>query len=134
MIFCAGSFSCDGPACWRRCKERGHILRDRSYRVQKQKWTYRDTPSLACPYRKSNPDVLMMQSAEDRQSLNEPGGLDSPSARRVFGQRQVRADAIVVVGVTAEHMTKVPLAEHDDVVKAFPAERSDQALRVAILP
>jgi hypothetical protein len=47
MIFCAGSFSCDGPACCRRCKRAGRILRDRSYSVQKQKWTYRDMPSLA---------------------------------------------------------------------------------------
>jgi hypothetical protein len=31
-------------------------------------------------------------------------------------------------------MPKVPLAKHDDVVKAFPAQRADQALRVAILP
>ena len=76
----------------------------------------------------------MMQSAEDRQSLNEPGGLDSPSARRVFGQRQVRADAIVVVGVTVEHMPKVPLAEHDDVVKTFPPDRTDRPFTISVLP
>jgi hypothetical protein len=64
----------------------------------------------------------MMQAAEDRQSVDNPGRLDSPSARRVFGERQVRAGGIVVVGVTAEHMPKVPLAKHDDVVKAFPPQ------------
>jgi hypothetical protein len=62
----------------------------------------------------------MVQSAEDRHSLDKPRRLDSPSARRVFRERQVRADTVVVVGVTVEHMTKVPLPKHDDVVEAFP--------------
>ena len=44
-----------------------------------------------CPYRKSNPDVLVMQSPEDRQSLDPPGCLDSSSARSVLGKRQMRA-------------------------------------------
>ena len=31
-------------------------------------------------------------------------------------------------------MPQVPLAEHDDMVKALPADRANQALRIAILP
>jgi hypothetical protein len=31
-------------------------------------------------------------------------------------------------------MTQVSLSEHNDVVKALPADRADQTLRVAILP
>ena len=46
----------------------------------------------------------------------------------------MRAGHIVVIDVARQHMTKVPLSEHDDVVKAFPADRSDQTLRVVILP
>jgi hypothetical protein len=64
----------------------------------------------------------MMQSAENRQSLNEPSRLDSPSVRRVLGERQMCADAIVVVGITAKDMPKMRLAKHDDVVKAFPPQ------------
>src|SRR5215208_4217436 len=45
---------------------------------------------VTCPYRKSNPDVLVMQSTYDRQSLNEPSRLDSSPTRRVLGERQVR--------------------------------------------
>jgi hypothetical protein len=32
----------------------------------------------------------------------------------------VRTDAVVVVGVTAKDLSKMPLAEHNDVVEAFP--------------
>ena len=87
-----------------------------------------------CPYRKSNPDVLVMQSPEDRQSFDPSGCLDSSSARSVLGKRQMRADVIVVGGITAERMPKMPLPKHDDVVKAFPPHRSNQALRAAVLP
>ena len=62
-----------------------------------------------------------MQSPEDRPSLDPPGCLDSSSARSVLGKRQMRADVIVVVGITADRMPKMPLPKHDDVVKAFPA-------------
>ena len=75
-----------------------------------------------------------MQSPEDRPSLDAPGCLDSSSARSVLGKRQMRADVIVGVGITGERMPKVPLPKHDDVVKAFPPHRSNQALRAAVLP
>ena len=63
-----------------------------------------------------------------------PAALDSSSARSVLAKRQMRADVIVVVGITAERMPKMPLPKHDDVVKAFPPHRSNQALRAAVLP
>jgi hypothetical protein len=31
-------------------------------------------------------------------------------------------------------MTEVPLSEHDDVVKAFPSDRTDQSFGTSILP
>ena len=46
----------------------------------------------------------------------------------------MRAGRIVVVDVARQHMTQVPLPEHDDVVKALPADRANQTLRIAILP
>jgi hypothetical protein len=33
-----------------------------------------------------------------------------------------------------QHMPQVPLAEHNDMVETFPADRADQALRIAVLP
>ena len=40
-----------------------------------------------CPYRKSNPNVLMMQSAQDRQAENAANGLNTARNRRILAQR-----------------------------------------------
>ena len=40
-----------------------------------------------CPYRKSNPDVLMMQSTQDRQTENAANGLNTARNRRILAQR-----------------------------------------------
>jgi hypothetical protein len=38
-------------------------------------WIARVTPLLACAYRKSNPGILMVQSAQDRMADNASGCL-----------------------------------------------------------
>jgi len=37
-----------------------------------------------CPFRKSYPDVLMMQSGQDRNGDNDTGPLDDPMQRCIF--------------------------------------------------
>jgi hypothetical protein len=37
-----------------------------------------------CPYRKSNPHVLMMQSTKDGPRFDTPGALNEPSNRRIL--------------------------------------------------
>jgi hypothetical protein len=37
-----------------------------------------------CPYRKSNPDVLMVQSAQDRQAENAANSLNTARNRRIL--------------------------------------------------
>ena len=46
----------------------------------------------------------------------------------------MRPSRIIVVDVARQHMTQVPLSEHDDVVKALSSDRTYQPPRVAILP
>ena len=46
---------------------------------------------LPCPFRKFYPDVLMMQSSQDRNGDNDTGPLDCSMQGRVFLQCQVRA-------------------------------------------
>ena len=41
----------------------------------------------ACPYRKSNPDVLMMQSSQERLGDDAANGLDRPRNRCILAQR-----------------------------------------------
>ena len=43
--------------------------------------------TIACAYRKSNPDVLMVQSAQDRQAENAANGLNTARNRRILAQR-----------------------------------------------
>jgi len=46
----------------------------------------------------------------------------------------MRANLIIVVLIGLEQMTKMLLAEHDDMVKAVPPDRTDEPLRVSVLP
>jgi len=39
---------------------------------------------IACPYRKSNPDVLMMQTSKNGPHLDAPGALNEPFCRRIL--------------------------------------------------
>src|SRR3974390_1278724 len=64
----------------------------------------------------------------------QPNELDGARRRRVLVQGQVRSGAIVVIGVNAKQMPKMPLAKDHDMVKAFPSDRPNQPLTIAILP
>jgi hypothetical protein len=41
----------------------------------------------SCPYRKSNPHVLMVQSTKYRPHFDAPGALDVPPNGRILAQR-----------------------------------------------
>jgi hypothetical protein len=49
-----------------------------------------------CPFRKSYPDVLVVQPGQDWDGDYDAGPLDCPTQRRVFAQGQVRAHLIVI--------------------------------------
>ncbi len=76
----------------------------------------------------------MMKSAEDRPrgELAEP--LDRPMARRILAQGQMRSEFVVIAGVGRKDPAQMGLAEDDDVIEAFPADRADQSLRMPVLP
>jgi hypothetical protein len=87
-----------------------------------------------CPCRKSYPDVMMVQPADDRQRNNASGALDGSRQRRVFGQGQVCSDAVVVMCIRAQHMAQMALAEHDHMIEALAPDRADQSLGMTVLP
>ena len=76
----------------------------------------------------------MMKSAEDRLSSELAEPLDRPMARRIFIQGQMRSEFIVIAGVGSKDSTQMGVAEDDDVIEAFPADRADQSLRMPVLP
>src|SRR6188472_636121 len=42
--------------------------------------------------------------------------------------------AVVILLVRAQHMTQMPLAEHDHMIKALASDRADQSFSVTVLP
>jgi len=55
-------------------------------------------------------------------------------ARRILPQGQMRSEFIVIAGVGRKDPAQMGLAQDDDVIKAFPADRADQSLRMPVLP
>ena len=76
----------------------------------------------------------MVQSAEDRLSSELAEPLDGPMARRILFQGQMRSEFVVIAGVSRKDPAQVGLAEDDDVIEAFPADRADQSFRMPVLP
>src|SRR5271167_4176863 len=46
----------------------------------------------------------------------------------------MRAGPIVIFHVTEQYVTEVALSEHNNVVKAFPSDRTDQPFSICVLP
>ena len=75
-----------------------------------------------------------MQSAENWRRQNASASLNAPRYRRVLVQGKMRARAIIIFHVGEEYVAQVSLAEDDDMIKAFPSDRSDHPFRMSILP
>src|SRR3954466_13031663 len=89
---------------------------------------------VACRCRKSDPDVTMVQSAEDRQRKNASDRVDRPRERGVFAQREMCPGAVVILLVRAQHMAQMPLANYEHMIEALASDGADQSFNVAILP
>ena len=46
----------------------------------------------------------------------------------------MRPYLVVIIHVRQQYVTEVSLAEHNNVVKAFPADRTDQPFGISVLP
>jgi hypothetical protein len=75
-----------------------------------------------------------MKSAENRARCKLAVRLDRPMARRILVQGQMRSEFIVIAGVGGKDSTQMGVAQNDDVIEAFPADRADQSLRMPVLP
>ena len=53
---------------------------------------------------------------------------------RVLVDRKVRASLVIVGRVRSQQMAEMPLAEHDNVVKTFPPDRTDCPFTISVLP
>src|ERR1700687_6358298 len=76
----------------------------------------------------------MMKSAEKWRRQNATNGMYCSRHRRVLVDRRVRASRVIVARVRSQQMAKMPLAEHDNVVKTLPPDRTDRPFTIPVLP
>ena len=78
----------------------------------------------------------MVQSANlwKCDDLSEISVVDRPPFWRVLLKCEMRPGAIVVARVRGEDPAEMPLVENDDVVQALSTQRSNESLRIAVLP
>src|SRR5258708_29884775 len=87
-----------------------------------------------CAYRKLNPGVLMVQTSKNWACNDAASFRDSACEWRVLVQGKVRARLVVVGRVRSQQMAEMQLAEHDNVVKTFPPDRTDRPFTISVLP
>src|SRR5574337_418877 len=66
--------------------------------------------------------------------LAERRRLDGPTDGGIFVERQMSPAMLVVFEILLQHPTQANLAENDDVIQAFTADRPNEPLGVAVLP
>jgi hypothetical protein len=65
-----------------------------------------------CSYRRSNPDVVMMESSEQRDGLNAANRWRGAVDRCILAEREVGPDLIVIVGIGPQHIPEMPFANY----------------------
>jgi hypothetical protein len=83
------------------------------------------TPA-GCPFRKSYPDVLVVQPGQDWDGDNDTAPLDRASQGRILAQRQVRAHLIVVRRIRSENLPQVRRTKDQQPVQALAAHGANQ--------
>ena len=81
------------------------------------------SPPTAVLVGNSGSNILVVEPTQDRHGQGLTDGLDRARDRRVLLQGQMGARLVVVFLICVEQMTKVPLAKHNDMVKAIPPDR-----------
>ena len=87
-----------------------------------------------CACRNSHSHVQMMKSAEKWRRQNATNGMYCSRRWRVLVDRKVRASLVIVGRVRLQQMAEMPLAEHNNVVKTFPPDRTDRPFTISVLP
>jgi len=100
----------------------------------KELFAHFDGSRQTCPYHLGYPRVLMMKASEEGNGGERSDRLHGTTKRDVLFERKVGKDAIVIVGIGSEDLAQMGLAQDQDMVQAFAADRADDALDIGILP
>jgi hypothetical protein len=63
-----------------------------------------------------------------------PAGSTARETGASFSKDRCSAYLIIIFQIRQQQMSEVPLSEHNNVVKAFPSDRTDQPFGISILP
>ena len=87
-----------------------------------------------CPFRKLNPAVLMVKSAQNVASDDAAAALNGSAMWGIFLQAEMGPCRVVIRSVFLQDAPKMGLAPHDHVVKTLTSDRADCALDMSVLP
>ena len=76
----------------------------------------------------------MMKPAKNRLRNDLAKPLNGTMGRRVLGEGEMSPGVVVIGGIRRKNSAQRGLAQDDDVIEAFPADRADQSLRMRVLP
>ena len=78
----------------------------------------------------------MMQSADLREgdNLASGGRVCGTGVRTVLVEREMRSGPMIVLNVGRQDASQMTLVDDDDVIKAFAADRANDALDLGVLP
>src|SRR6516164_9495100 len=78
--------------------------------------------------------VLVMQSTENSMRPDATDPLNRAREWRIFVQRAVRSQIVVIAGIGLQNPAEVRLTQGDHMVDALASDRSDQSFGEAVLP
>jgi hypothetical protein len=80
--------------------------------------------------------IAMMQTADLREGNNIAcrGKLHATRPWTVLVEREMRSGVMMILKIAPQYAAQVTLAEDDNVIQAFTADRPDETLDVGILP
>jgi len=76
--------------------------------------------------------VMQLTHFWDRGDGARIGWMHRPPVRSIHGQHQVRAPAVIIIGVSRDKAAEMGFADHDYVVPALPSNGPDHPFRMRI--
>jgi hypothetical protein len=98
-------------------------------------WTVRDQKHVGFPL--SGPTLVAMMQTPNLGEGNDfaaGGKLYATRPRAVLAEREMRSGVLMVLKIARQHAAQMALVEDDDVIQTFPADRTDETLRIGVLP
>jgi hypothetical protein len=77
---------------------------------------------------------LVIEPAKVWNGLDATYGLDNPVHWRVFAQREMGPDLIVIVSIGMQHVPEMAFAKYHDMIETVPPDRADETFAGTVLP